>query len=71
MRIWRVCLSGIGREEKQAYRKNLKWLVGAETAESAVQTAMKHATGEANMVQVTIWSVEFIGELVVSQSKAH
>jgi hypothetical protein len=69
VRIWRVCLSGIGRKEPQAYRKNLKWLVGADTAESAVQLAMKYATGESEMVQVTIWSVEFIGELVVEQSK--
>lgn len=69
MRIWRICLSGVGRKEPQAYRKNMKWLVGADTAESAVQLAMKHATGEADMVQVTIWSVEFIGELMVEQPK--
>lgn len=62
-----MCLSGVGTKEPQAYRKNLKWLVKADTAESAVQLAMKHATGEENMVQVVIWSVEFIGELTVEQ----
>lgn len=65
VKIWRICLSGINREEKQAYRKNVKWLIAEETVEAAVQTAMKYATGKANMVQVTIWSAEFIGDLVV------
>lgn len=71
MKIWRVCLSGVGTKEQQAYRKNLKWLVKADTAELAVQLIMKHAAGEGNMVQVIIWSVEFIGELMVEQPKAH
>lgn len=64
-KVWRICLSGISRDERQAYRKNLKWLIAEETVEAAVQTAMKHATDKSNMVQVVIWSAEFIGDLVV------
>ena len=65
MKIWRICLSGVGLEEPKAYRKNLKWLIEADTAESATQLTMKYAKGETyKMVQVVIWSVEYIGELI-------
>jgi len=63
-KVWRVCFSGVSTEGPRAYRQNLKWLVAAETAESAAQCVVKRATGEHKMVQATIWSIEFVGEML-------
>ena len=57
-------MSGVSTDEPKAYRKNLKWLIEADTAESATQFTVKCAMGEKfKMVQVVIWSVQYIGEL--------
>jgi len=40
-------------------------LLVADTAEAAAERTMKVATGEAHrMVQVVIWSIEHVGELI-------